>query len=58
LNYVASARRNLIRLRLPHEQRQFADSLIHTTVSLHSQFNHNDLFHVVQMIGFYLFYRS
>lgn len=27
-------------------------------VSPHPQFNHNDLFHVGQMIGFYLFYRG
>lgn len=27
-------------------------------VSPHPQFNHNDLFHMAQMIGFYLFYRG
>jgi hypothetical protein len=27
-------------------------------VSLHPQFNHNDLFHVVQMVGFYFFFRG
>jgi hypothetical protein len=27
-------------------------------LSLHSHFNHNDLFHVVQMAAFYLFYRG
>lgn len=27
-------------------------------LALHPQFNHNDLFHVVQMAGLYLFYRA
>ena len=27
-------------------------------VSLHQHFNHNDLFHVVQMVAFYLLYRG
>jgi len=27
-------------------------------VSLHEHFNHNDLYHVIQMLGFYLFFRG
>jgi hypothetical protein len=27
-------------------------------IGLHAQFNHNDLFHLVQIIGFYLLYRG
>jgi len=27
-------------------------------VSLHQHFNHNDLYHVIQMVGMYLFYRG
>ena len=27
-------------------------------IALHRQFNHNDLYHVIQMAGMYLFYRG
>jgi len=27
-------------------------------ISLHENFNHNDLFHVIQMLGMYLMYRG
>ena len=27
-------------------------------VAIHQQFNHNDLYHVIQMGGMYLFYRG
>jgi hypothetical protein len=27
-------------------------------VGLHRHFNHNDLFHVIQMVGLYLYYRG
>jgi len=27
-------------------------------IALHRQFNHNDLYHVIQMVGMYLFYRG
>jgi uncharacterized membrane protein HdeD (DUF308 family) len=27
-------------------------------ISLHEKFNHNDLFHVIQMLGMYLMYRG
>jgi len=35
-----------------------AAAMQNSRYSIHAYFNHNDLFHVVQMVGFYLLYRG